>query len=132
MDDDIYHVLSWRYMISLSTLVDATEAVAFPISPDGMLAAAPAIHIRPDGADEALRARAVEQFRKMIGPSVEAATDTRCAYSVKGEVGISRYCLVRLVLDDESTRPRVALAFITRCHDEVDAEKRLESLRRVV
>lgn len=115
---------------TMAVTVAGTEAVGFILdrdegNPTGLR---PITHIRPDEADDELRASAIKAFVEIIVPCVQQNQDAAIEVDSPDE-GESQFCLVTL-LRLEGRAVAVA-AIIARCSDQERAEERLATTQMV-
>ena len=122
--------LVWKMAASVA----ATEAAAFAVRSDSQIEHLKdrdlllLCHIRPDDADETLRAAAIEAIRELIKPCLMQGKDGMIEIDDTYDGKNRQYCLV-IVERRDGDALAGAGAFITRCRNLKDAEKKLGVLQ---
>jgi hypothetical protein len=112
----------------MASAVKATEAIAFRSTPAfGRPLIEPLVHVRPDDADSATRAKAVGAFAEMVEACVVAEADDVFEVAAAAPSLDAQFCLVSLARNGEAVVG--ATAFITRCPTMDHARRRLNHLR---
>lgn len=114
-----------------AVVVAGTEAVAFVIKrgEQAGFMLEPVAHVRPDGADEEVRAQAINAFKELVFPCVQQNKDGAIELAAATGNDEGQYCLVT-ILRNEANSVAVS-AVITRCRDVERAQQRLVSMQLV-
>ena len=123
--------MHWFYqrVYAAAARVHGTEAIAFAVSPRGLLSES--FHIRPDEAPPEQRRAAIEAFKDIVTPCVHENRDDFVQVSTASASQPNpQFCLVKLIR--QGARITGVVAVICRCADAEEASQRLDALRKML